>query len=68
MTMGARIKNARGTKTQHAFADELGVSPRAVQYWEAGQRKPEIDQLQKLCEVTGRSSTYFIFGEEEKVA
>lgn len=68
MALADRIKEARGTKTQPAFARELGVSVRAVQYWEAGERKPEVDQLRKLCEVTGLSSTHFIFGVEEKVA
>ncbi|WP_163327598.1 helix-turn-helix domain-containing protein [Desulfurobacterium thermolithotrophum] len=51
--LGKRIKQIRMSKglTQREFADELGVSTRAVQEWEAGRRTPSEPVLRQI-EVT----------------
>lgn len=38
-------------KTPEQVADAIGVSPRAVYYWAAGEREPRltIEQIQALC-------------------
>ena len=36
--------------TQIELADEIGVDRRTVQYWEAGEKAPELAQREKLCE------------------
>lgn len=67
MTMGDRIKAARGAKSQADFARDVGVSLRAIQYWEAGKRKPRIDQVAKLCDATDLSIEYLLYGDKDKV-
>ena len=37
------------------FAQKLGVSPMCACYWENGKRKPNYEQLRRLCEVLGVS-------------
>lgn len=37
------------------FAKNVGVSPTCACYWEKGKRKPDYEQLRRLCEVLGVS-------------
>lgn len=69
VALSDRIRRAREglLLNQKDFAAAVGVSPRAVSYWEKGERKPEYEQLRKLVEVTGKSSAYFV-EEEEAIA
>ena len=39
-----------------ALAKKVGVSPTCVCYWENGKRKPNYEQLQRLCEALGVSA------------
>lgn len=38
--------------SQAAFADLIGVSPRAVKYWECGQRNPSKVAVKRIQDLT----------------
>ena len=38
--------------SQAAFADLIGVSPRAVKYWERGQRNPSKVAVKRIKDLT----------------
>ena len=50
---GKRIKEMRkrAGMTQAQLAELLGVTLRAVQYWEAGKTVPTIEMLKRISEV-----------------
>lgn len=39
--------------SQAAFAELIGVSPRAVKYWESGQRNPSKMAAKRIQDLTG---------------
>ena len=39
--------------SQAAFAELIGVSPRAVKYWERGQRNPSKVAVKRIKDLTG---------------
>ena len=39
-----------------ALAKKVGVSPTCACYWEKGKRKPDYEQLRRLCEVLNVSA------------
>ena len=41
--------------TQAQFSELFGVSQQAVQKWENGKAKPQVDMLKKLATVLGTS-------------
>ena len=50
---GEKIRNARKALglTQRQLADRLGVSNTSISNWEKGLSRPDVDMIQKLCEV-----------------
>jgi transcriptional regulator with XRE-family HTH domain len=60
---GRRIRRARLEKgySQHDLARAMGISSRAVQYWESptGTRQPQARMLRKLSEATGKPIAWF---------
>ena len=52
-----RIRNGM---TQEELAEQLRVSTRTVQKWEAGERMPEVDQLLQLSELFHVSTDYLL--------
>ncbi|MEQ2129931.1 helix-turn-helix transcriptional regulator [Caldanaerobacter subterraneus KAk] len=60
--LGKRIKELRKKKgiTQKELASYLGVSDRAVGYYESGQRTPPPDILQKIADFFNVSTDYLL--------
>jgi transcriptional regulator with XRE-family HTH domain len=65
--MGVRLRGAREylNFSQEEVAIALGVSRPAVTNMEAGARKVDSLELDKLARLYGRTVTYFLSGEEE---
>lgn len=63
--VGARIKELRGPKPQPVIADEVGVTLRAYQAWEAGDSGIAWENLQKLATVFNVSENYLLYGTPE---
>ena len=47
-----------------ALAKKVGVSPMCACYWENGKRKPNYEQLRRLCEVLGVSGDLLLCLED----
>lgn len=65
LEMGLRIKELRESKgfKQQWIADQVGVSLRMFQFWQAGASKPEGENLIKLSEILGVTPTFILRGE-----
>lgn len=68
---GVRIRELRlaSNMTRWAFAQKVGYTERAVQYWEEGQRAVPADLLPKLVKIFGITHDKFwegVEGGEEK--
>lgn len=61
--VGARLKALRGPKPQPVVAQEVGVTLRAYQRWEAGGGLA-WENLQAVARVFGVSENYILYGEE----
>ena len=65
MRLGERIKKARkGKETQAELAEQIGVHEMTIRRWEAGERYPDADMLQKLAAALGTSVSY-LMGETD---
>lgn len=65
LEMGARIKELReahGFKQQW-IADQIGVTLRTYQFWQAGASPPEQENLEKLALLFGVTPKYILKGE-----
>lgn len=51
--IGDRIKTARGSLTQEAFAELLGYDKSTVASWEIGRREPDIKVLKRIADMAG---------------
>lgn len=51
--IGQRIKRFRGQMRQHQVAEELGVSTRTYQTWEAGDNATDLEHYEKLAALFG---------------
>ena len=49
------IKNFREFRglTQHDLAERLGKSKNVISNWERGDNSPNLDEVEKLCEIFG---------------
>ena len=56
------LRTARAV-TQAALAAAIGVSPRAVKYWEHGDRTPCLSSLLALARYFNVSTEYFLTEE-----
>jgi transcriptional regulator with XRE-family HTH domain len=62
MNQGARqrlaklVQKARGSKSQRAFARDMGLSFTAVRSWENCESVPSTDNLRKIADATGYGS------------
>lgn len=63
--VGERIKELRGPRPQPHVADQVGVTLRAYQAWEAGESGLAWANLRKLAEFFGVSENYLLYGSEE---
>jgi transcriptional regulator with XRE-family HTH domain len=59
MSLGERIKEARGEMTQRDLADALGVDPITVSRWERGVNELTTRKLRKIAEATGKPLAFF---------
>lgn len=61
MSVPARIRSCRQRMglTQEELAEDLGVSARTVQAWEAGTRNPGLQSQRKLARVFDRPIEQF---------
>ena len=54
LTLGEKIRTLRkGKMTQPELAERIGVHEATVRRWELGERKPSINDVQKLATVLG---------------
>lgn len=67
MTLAEKIQTARTEAglTPLELASRVGVTRRAVSFWENGEREPSVRLLVKIAEATGRTISWFV---EEAVA
>lgn len=54
--------------SQEGLADLLGVSRQAVQKWEAGTSRPDLDNLAALAQYFNVSLDYLVTGQEARVS
>mgnify|MGYP002521247373 CR=1 FL=1 len=68
MTFGERIVAIRKEKglTQKALAEQLGISPTRLNYWEKDKRFPPIPMLNRISEILGVDGDYLL-GRSESV-
>lgn len=60
-----RIQIARNSAklSQEEFAELLGVTPNFVSKIECGVRGLSLDRLSKICQITGVSADFILFGK-----
>lgn len=58
---GEMLKEARGKKSRRAVAEDLGISVRALQSYELGDRIPSDPVKKKLADYYGLSVQYLFF-------
>ena len=64
--IGERIKELRGEKglTQQALARDIGVSQKAVDYWERGINEPKASYIVKLADYFDVSADFLLCRHE----
>lgn len=60
--LGARLREARGEKTQASFALQLGIDRATLANYESGRRIPNDEVLRKYQEATGKEPQALFFG------
>lgn len=63
--MGERIRKIRNEMkmTKEALAKKLGVTGQFLGVVECGRSTISYDKLKKLCEISGYSADYILFGK-----
>ena len=66
MTIGEKIYKIRTNMglTQKDFAEKVGVSQSAINFWENGKRQPRLLQLNQIADAL-KISTFDLIEEEE---
>lgn len=69
MTIGEKIYllRTKNSLTQKQFAQSIGASQSAVNYWENGKRLPRIDQIQKIADFFGITPDSLISEKNEVI-
>lgn len=70
LEMGERIRQLReahGYKQQW-IADQVGVTLRSYQFWQAGKSPPEQENLEKLAKLFGVKPKYILQGDTPDLA
>lgn len=62
--LSKRIKVLRGELSQKDFADRLGISLRAYQNYESGERLPPADVIEKISELCQVTADFILMGKE----
>lgn len=66
-TLGERIRWIRGKESRRIFAERFDITPGTLQRYESNERLPELSTLLKLCELTGYSLDFLVFGKEPSI-
>lgn len=59
-SFGARLESLRGSRTQKAFAAELGVPHTTYTNWVLGVSMPKADAIVSLCLRLGASADWLL--------
>ncbi len=64
--MGDRIRNIRNELklSKEALAKEIGVTGQFLGVVESGRSAISYDKLKKLCDISGYSADYILFGKD----
>lgn len=57
---GARLREARGDRSQQEIADLLGEKQQTYGRWENGKCEPGFEMLHRICVLFGRSADWLI--------
>ena len=64
--VGKRIENIRKDMnlTKEKLAKEIGITPQYLGIVEKGESALSYDKLKKLCQISGNSADYILFGKD----
>lgn len=65
--LGELVRQLRQNLTQKEFAEKLGISQSGLSMWEAGKVTPDLESLEKLAEVWGKTPeelVAFLYGRK----
>lgn len=62
-TLGERIRFVRGATPQTTFSETIGINQNTLSRYERNERVPDADFIKLICETTGISSSWLLFGE-----
>lgn len=68
--IGKRIENIRKEMkmTKEKFAKEIGISGQYLGIVEKGGSSLAYDKLKKLCDISGYSADYILFGKDKNLS
>jgi transcriptional regulator with XRE-family HTH domain len=68
VNIAEKIKEARSQAglSQRQLAEAVGVTVRAVRFWEAGQREPHWSLIVRIARATGQPLVYFTDGSNAR--
>lgn len=61
-TLGERIRQIRNRVPRHEFARTLRIGTSTLQRYESGERRPDTEVVQRLCENYDINPTWLILG------
>ena len=69
LEIGKRIKEIRLEMniTKEKFANELGITPQYLGIIEKGGSALSYEKLKRVCEISGYSSDYILFGKDVNI-
>ena len=67
--IGKRIESIRKGmgKTKDGLAKEIGVTPQYLGIVERGESALSYEKIKKLCDISGYSADYVLFGKEHNL-
>lgn len=66
LSVGQRLFFLRGKVSRKVFAEKLGVGTATLQRYENDERRPDLEFLMKVCELTGLSLDYLVYGKHNQ--
>ena len=67
MSLGSRIKQCRGGRSQAEYAKDIGVSPRTVGNYETDTRLPDAKTIRHICADAKVTSDWLLFEKADEV-
>jgi transcriptional regulator with XRE-family HTH domain len=58
--LGEIVRQLRENLTQREFANSLGIGQSTLSMWESGKVTPDLENLEKLAEVWGKTPEEFV--------